>query len=100
MRQEAQLAGKINEQRVADINQVQDNLRQQFIEVNEFIQDCKVKESEAQKKIVIEEERQKELQAQIEELTDEVKELNEFEEVLKEAVDKFKPYEVKYKFIK
>lgn len=51
MRKEAQIAGKINEKRVADINNVQDNLRHQFIEVNEFIQDCKLKESEAQKKV-------------------------------------------------
>lgn len=32
-------------------------------------------------------------------MTDEVKELNEFEEVLREAVDKFKPYEVKVNLI-
>lgn len=51
MREKATKASKVNEKRILEINEVQDNLRQQFVEVNDFIQNCKAKEQEAQKNV-------------------------------------------------
>lgn len=51
MREKATKASKVNEKRISEINEVQENLRQQFVEVNEFIQNCKAKELEAQKNV-------------------------------------------------
>lgn len=51
IREKATKASKVNEKRITEINDVQENLRQQFVEVNDFIQSCKTKEKEAQKNV-------------------------------------------------
>lgn len=50
-RQQAATAAKVNEKRITDINQVQENLKQEFIDVNDFIQNCEMKEQNALKKV-------------------------------------------------
>ncbi|XP_063696027.1 cilia- and flagella-associated protein 73-like [Culicoides brevitarsis] len=93
MRAKATKASKINEKRILEINDVQESLRQQFVEVNDFIQNCKAKEAEAQKNITEENEKQKVLKHDIEKLKKEVVELAEFETSLQEIVKKFQIYE-------
>lgn len=94
MRAEAIAKGKKNKKRTEDLRQSQEDLRQKFIEVNDFINDCKEKEKEFDKKIAAELEIQAKLQKELEEYEEKIKKLTEYnEKTVKPAIEKGKVYE-------
>lgn len=93
MREQAKIDGKINAKRIEEIRKIQENLREKFIESNEFIRECSEKELGAQKKIDIEHQLQIKLQTEIDELKGSIENLNKFHDEFKAAIIELRPYE-------
>lgn len=93
MREQAKINGKLNAKRIEKIRKMQQNLREKFIESNEFIRECNDKELCAQKRIDNETELQKQLQDDIDAVTKKTGDLRKFHDELKSAIAELKPYE-------
>ena len=91
-KKKAAIQSKINEKRIDEMHQTQDELRKKFIEVNHFMKDCmkKTKRSETQ---ISEELTQQDLcKEEIKAMRRDIVELSLFEKKFKEIVDEFQPY--------
>ncbi|EDV98727.1 uncharacterized protein LOC6566850 [Drosophila grimshawi] len=84
---------QINEDRVKQMYQTQEELRQRFIDVNSFIKDCADKKRIAEKAIHDEEQLHEELSEDIKKFKTSISELTTFREALKGTVEEFQPYE-------
>lgn len=94
MCEEAKVKGKQNKKRIEEARNMQKELREKFIEINDFINECEQKEKDVDKKISTEREIQEKLQKEIDEYDKKIKELTEFHEgKLKPAIEEGRVYE-------
>lgn len=114
MCEEAKLEGKLNKKRIKLLRKKQKDLRQKFIETNDFINECEQKEAELDEKMAAEMKIQKKFQndiddylKRIEDLTEyhekklkpAIREMSVFEDVLQEVVDKMDIFKSKEDFL-
>lgn len=88
----AAIQRKINEKRIDDMHQIQEQLREKFIEVNQFMKECTDKTERAENQIANETEQQEQLTKEIEVMRHDINKLAAFEEKFKEIVIEFQPY--------
>ncbi|XP_055296379.1 synaptonemal complex protein 1-like [Sitodiplosis mosellana] len=94
MREEAIVKGKQNKKRTEEARKMQKDLREKFIEVNDFINECEQKEMILDKKIAAEKEIHEKLQKEVDEYVEKTKKLTEYhEKTLKPNIEKGKVYE-------
>lgn len=94
MRGEAIAKGKKNKKRTEEVRKWQNELREKFVEVSDFVNDCKEKEKVFDKKIAAELEMQAELQKELDEYEKKIEKLTEYhEKTVKPAIEKGKVYE-------
>lgn len=94
MRDEAKVDAKKNAKSIENVRKMQENLREKFIEMNNFICECERKKAAIQKKIAIEQATDRKLDKQLKELEQKAKRMDEYEEnELKPAVEKLTAYE-------
>lgn len=89
----AAIQKKINEKRIDDMNETQSNLRERFIQVNEFMRECIEKTVRAENQIAGELAQQEKMKQEIEVIERDLSELSAFEEKFKEVIKEFQPYE-------
>lgn len=94
MRDEAKVNAKKNAKRIENAREMQANLRGKFIEMNNFICECERKKAILEAKIATEEATDRKLSKQIQQLEEEAKRMDEYEEnELKPAAEKLAAYE-------
>lgn len=93
MLENAQKQKVVNMKRIKDMYKIQRELREQFINVNNFIRDCEEKKRVAEKKIGDERKMHEQLEQDIEKLIQDIADLEKFEETLTETVKELEPYE-------
>lgn len=114
MREEAKADAKQDKKRIDEVRKMQDELRQKFIETNNFICECQKKKADIEKKIAAGEAANRKLDEDIlerkehlkrmrdyheNELKPSVEELSVYEEVLQEVVDESDLFQSKEDFI-
>lgn len=92
LKKKAAIQKRINEKRIDDMQKTQQNLREKFIQVNDFMKECMRKTERAEEEIVGEERQQATLKEEIEIIERDLKGLSSFEEKFKEIVKEFQPY--------
>jgi peptidoglycan hydrolase CwlO-like protein len=92
LKKKAAIQMRINEKRIDDMQKTQQNLREKFIHVNDFMKECLHKTERAEEEIAAEQEEQETLKGEIEVIERDLKELSSFEEKFKEIVKEFQPY--------
>lgn len=92
LKKKAAIQMRINEKRIDDMQKNQQNLREKFIHVNDFMKECMNKTERAEEEIVTQHEEQETLKGEIEVIGRDMKELAAFEEKFKEIVKEFQPY--------
>lgn len=92
LKKKAAIQMRINEKRIDDMQKTQQNLREKFIHVNDFMKECMNKTERAEEEITAEREEQETLKGEIEVIERDLKELSSFEEKFKEIVKEFQPY--------
>jgi DNA repair exonuclease SbcCD ATPase subunit len=92
LKKKAAIQKRINEKRIDDMQKTQQNLREKFVEVNDFMKDCMRKAERAEEEIAREEAKQRNLSDDIAAIERDLKELSGFEEKFKEIVESFQPY--------
>lgn len=93
MAENSKLQHFVNKQRVKDITKAEQELRQQFIDCNTFIKDCEKKKAETLKKIEEEKSVHSVLETKIQNLSDGIDELKDFKDVIADTVKNLEPYE-------
>lgn len=94
MCEQAKVKGKQNKKRIEEARKMQKELREKFIEINDFMNECEQKEKAVEKKIATEKEINEKLKKEIEEIDEKIKDLTEFhEEELKPAIEKGRVFE-------
>ncbi|XP_031626714.1 structural maintenance of chromosomes protein 1A [Contarinia nasturtii] len=94
MREEVKDKGRRNKKRLKEIRKMQKELRQKFIETNDFINECEHKEAEADKKIAAEVKLQNKLKNDIDDYEERIRKLTEYhEDELKPAIKELSVYE-------
>lgn len=94
LRNKVKIDGQINSRRIQQMYTIDEQLREEFIAVNDFICDCEEKKRSADEKVTIETELQAELNKKIDKVKEDLKTLTDFHEHLEAAVAEFQPYEV------
>lgn len=72
---------------------IDEQLREEFISVNDFIRDCEEKKRSADEKAMIETEVQTQLIQKIDQISGDLKTLTDFHDHLEATVAEFQPYE-------
>lgn len=94
MREEAIKKSHKNKKRIEKTRQLQKELREKFIAVNDFINDCEQKEKVLDKKIAAEQEIHDKMQKEVDEYEEKIKKMTEHhEKTLKPDIEKGKVYE-------
>lgn len=93
LRRTIQLDSQINAKRIQRMYKIDEELREKFITANDFIRDCEEKERVADKKIVIELENHAAMEKEIQQLTDDLQVVRDFDKRLAATVEEFKPYQ-------
>lgn len=93
MREKAKVDSRLNEKRIDEMYKIQEDLREKFISVNDFIRECEEKKKKAEEKINTEIELHKKMELEIDEIKSNAKILTEFHEQLKKTTEDFRPYE-------
>lgn len=83
----------VNDKRIRELYRMDEQLREQFISVNDFIRDCEDKKHNADEKITIETRCHEEINAEIKRIRESMATLSEFEKKLAATVEQFRPYE-------
>lgn len=92
LRQQAQLDARANEERIAAVYEIKNELRKQFISVNDFIRECERKKNEAEEKLLLETKVCDEKKEEIEKITNDLITLSEFKGRLEKSVDELQRY--------
>lgn len=92
-KKKAAVQKRFNEKRIEDMYVTQLNLREKFIKVNEFMNECVEKTDRAENQIESELKQQGLLKEQIGEIEHDLNELSSFEAKFKEIIKEFQPYE-------
>lgn len=92
LRQQAQLDARANEERIAAVYQIKNELRENFISVNDFIRECERKKTEAEEKLFVETKMCDEKKEAIETITKDLIVLTEFKERLEQSVKELQHY--------
>lgn len=96
MREQAKVDEKQNANCIEEVRKTQENLREKFIEMNNFICECERKKAVLEKKIAIEEATDRKLDKDIKELEERLKRMKEYEEnELNPAIEESTVYEEK-----
>lgn len=94
MREQAKVNGKRNDKRIDDLRKMQADLREKFIESNNFARECHEKEYSLDKQIEAERKIQEKLEAEIKDYEERTKNLEDFHEnKFKPAIEEMKVYE-------
>lgn len=93
MREKAKLDARLNEKRIDEMYKVQEQLREKFITVNDFIRDCEEKEKSAEQKINAEIKLHEKLESEIDNVKSNKEILTNFYQQLKQTTEEFRPYE-------
>jgi hypothetical protein len=96
-KKKAEIQRKVNQKRIEDMQQTQLNLKEKFINVNQFMKECMDKTKRSEEQIDTQLESQKTLKTQIEAIERDLVELSVFETKFKEIVKEFQPYEDVFK---
>lgn len=92
LRKQALLDARANDERIAAVYQIKNELREQFISVNDFIRDCERKKTEAEEKLTVETKICNEKKQAIDKITEDLVVLSTFKERLEKSVDELKHY--------
>lgn len=93
LRNKVKIDAKINGRRIQQMHTIDDQLREQFISVNEFIHDCEEKKRAADETINIETNLQIQLNKKIEQITGDLKTLSDFHDEVGSLVAEFESYD-------
>lgn len=94
MCEEAKVKAKQNKKRIEEVRKIQKDLRQKFIETNDFINECERKGATVDKQIAVEMEIQKRLQRDMDDYQERIKNLTEYhEKQLKPDIEELSVYE-------
>lgn len=93
LRKQAQLDARANEQRIAAVYEIKNELRENFISVNDFIRECERKKTEAEEKLLLETKICDEKKGNIEKISKDLITLTEFKERLEKSVDELQHYQ-------
>ncbi|KAJ6633068.1 hypothetical protein Bhyg_16799 [Pseudolycoriella hygida] len=92
LRKKAQLDERTNEERIANVYAIKNELRENFISVNDFIRECERKKTEAEDKLSLEATICNDKKKEIEKITKDLIVLTEFKERLEKSVDELQLY--------
>lgn len=92
LRKQAQLDARANEERIAAVYEIKNELREQFISVNDFIRECERKKNEAEEKLVRETKICDEKREEIKKISNDLIALTEFKERLEKSVNELQHY--------
>lgn len=93
LRNKVKIDAKINGRRIQQMYAIDEQLREEFISVNEFIRDCEEKKRSADEKVNIETKIQVQLNKKIDQITGDLNTLCDFHDRLEAMVAEFQPYE-------
>lgn len=92
LRKQAQLDARANEERIAECYKMKNELRENFISVNDFIRECERKKTEAEEKLFVETKICEEKEKEIEKIRKDLTVLTKFQEKLEESFEELKHY--------
>lgn len=92
-KKKAAIQSKVNEKRIDEMYRTQENLREKFVDVNQFMKDSMEKTIRAENQISAELKQQENLKEEIEAISRDINELSLFESKFKEIVKEFQIYE-------
>lgn len=92
LRKQARLDARANEERIAAVYKIKNELRENFISVNDFIRECERKRTEAEEKLFVESKMCNEKKEAIEKITKDLIVLTEFKERLEKSVKELEHY--------
>lgn len=93
LRNKVKIDAKINGRRIQQMFTIDEQLRQEFISVNDFIRDCEEKKRSADEKVNIEIKLQMQLNKKIDVVRGDLKTLTDFHDHLEATVEEFQPYQ-------
>lgn len=92
LRKQAQLDARANDERISAVYEIKNELRENFISVNDFIRECERKKTEAEEKLIFETKICDEKKEEIDKITKDLITLTEFKERLERSVDELQQY--------
>lgn len=92
LRKQAQIDARCNEERIAAVYEIKNELRHQFISVNDFIRECERKKTDAEEKLFLEAKACDEKKEEIKNISQDLIALTEFKERLEKSVDELHHY--------
>ncbi len=92
LRKQAQLDARANEERIAAVYEIKNELREHFISVNDFIRECERKKIEAEEKLSFETKICDEKKEESEKISNDLITLTEFKGRLEKSVDELQHY--------
>ncbi|XP_058055596.1 uncharacterized protein LOC131207006 [Anopheles bellator] len=93
MREQSQRQAAVNKRRLAQTNQLLQQMREEFIELNDFLKDCEMKENNALDTVRRETEKHELYGKKIAQLENDIEKLDEFVLKYEETIDLFEPFE-------
>ncbi|XP_055378546.1 uncharacterized protein LOC129610161 [Condylostylus longicornis] len=93
MMESAQRQKILNAHRIEEMYKTQKDLREKFININQFIQECETKRNKAEKKVQMQLKLQQDLKDKINKFQNDIAELTDFRDNLSVIVKEFEPYE-------
>ncbi|KXJ67828.1 hypothetical protein RP20_CCG009581 [Aedes albopictus] len=85
---------QLNEKRLKEADKLLQTLWEDFVEVNDFLKDCELKENESYGTMENEKRKQKEYNEKIQQLDNDLEVLNKFVDNYEETIQKYAPFEV------
>ncbi|XP_050083917.1 uncharacterized protein LOC126570301 isoform X2 [Anopheles aquasalis] len=93
MREQSQRQAAINRRRLQQTNQLLEQMRDEFVELNEFLKDCEMKENNALDTVKREQEKHEQYGKKIAQLEDDIEKLDDFVLKYEKTINTFEPYE-------
>ncbi|XP_053670331.1 uncharacterized protein LOC128720671 [Anopheles nili] len=93
MRQQAQQQAIVNQKRLNQTTDLLQRMREEFVELNDFLKDCEMKENNALDTVKREKEKHERYGKQIAQLEDDLLKLDEFVVKYEETINRFEPFE-------
>uniref|UniRef100_A0A1W7R513 DUF4200 domain-containing protein n=1 Tax=Aedes albopictus TaxID=7160 RepID=A0A1W7R513_AEDAL len=84
---------QLNEKRLKEADKLLQTLWEDFVEVNDFLKDCELKENESYGTMENEKRKQKEYNEKIQQLDNDLEVLNKFVDNYEETIQKYAPFE-------
>ncbi|XP_049534263.1 uncharacterized protein LOC125950369 [Anopheles darlingi] len=94
MREQSQRQAAINRRRLQQTNQLLEQMRDEFVELNDFLKDCEMKENNALDTVQREQEKHEQYGKKIAQLEEDIEKLDGFVLKYEKTINAFEPYEV------